>query len=159
MKAVIHARRPHQEMSNEMSTAEKNATIEAENARLQARIDELEAELRSRSSQTRHTESAKLRNETLDKVSDEASRLVHAMSLAFVEDLRAVADVVKAVSDEAFKRRDERVAKDEDIKDMRLSDVENDVAAVLNKGIEKTIAAPRRAIDKFYEVYREGAAR
>jgi len=142
-----------------MSTA--NATVEAENTRLQARIDELEAELRSkRSSESkRHSESDKLRTETLDKVTDEASRLFHALSLAFVEDLRAAADVVKAVSDEAFKRRDERAAKDESIKDMRFSDVENDVAAVVNKGIEKTLAAPRRAVDKFYEVYREGAAK
>jgi hypothetical protein len=144
-----------------MSTAEKSATNEAENSRLQAKIDELEAELKSKrsSDSKRHSESDKLRNETIDKVADEASRFFHALSLAFVEDLRSAADVVKAVSDEAFKRRDDRAAKDEDLSDIRLSDVENDVAAVVNKGIEKSIAAPRRAVDKFYEVYREGAAK
>lgn len=140
-----------------MSSPENNIATEAEIARLQARIDELESELRSKSSgeSKRHAETDKLRNETLDKLSDEASRLFHAASMAFVEDLRAVADVVKAVSDEAFKRRDERAAKDENLRDLRLSDIENDIAAVINKGIDKSITAPRRAIDKFYEIYRE----
>ena len=78
--------------------------------------------------------------------------------MAFVEELRSAADVVKAVSDEAFKRREDNIAKDEEITDVRIGDIENDIAGVLNKGIEKTLAAPRRVVDKFYEVYHEGAA-
>ena len=142
-----------------MSTAEKQS--ESEVAKLQARIDELEAELKSRRSRDakKHSETDKLRTDTLDKTTSEANRLLHALSLAFVEELRSAADVVKAVSDEAFSRREAYVSKDEDLTDLRFSDLENDVAGVLNKGIEKTIAAPGRVVDKFYEVYRQGAAK
>jgi hypothetical protein len=142
-----------------MSTAEKQS--ESEVAKLQARIEELEAELKSKRSRDskKHAETDKLRTDTLDKTTSEANRLLHALSLAFVEELRSAADVVKAVSDEAFSRREAYVSKDEDLTDLRFSDLENDVAGVLNKGIEKTIAAPGRVVDKFYEVYRDGAAK
>jgi hypothetical protein len=141
-----------------MSAAEKT---ESETAKLQARIDELEAELKTRRGRDskRHAELDKLRTDTVEKTSSEANRLLHALSLAFVEELRSAADVVKAVSDEAFKRREEYITKDEDITDIRLGDIENDVAGVLNKGIEKTLAGSGRVVDKFYEVYREGAAK
>jgi hypothetical protein len=39
----------------------------------------------------------------------------------------------------------------------RTKGSENDIAGVLNKGIEKTLAARRRVVDKFVEVYHEGA--
>jgi hypothetical protein len=140
-----------------MSTAEKH-TSEAEVARLQARIDELEEELKSKThnpSKSR-TQTHKLLNDMADKAGDEATRLLHALAQVAVEELRATADVVKAVSDEAFRRRDARA--DESPDQMRLRDVEEDVAAVLNKGIEKAIVAPRRVIDKFHEVYQEHPA-
>lgn len=142
-----------------MSTAEKHSDSEV--AKLQARIDELEAELKSKRSRDskKHAEIDKLRTDTMDKTTSEANRLLHALSLAFVEELRAAADVVKAVSDEAFSRREAFVEKDEDLGDLRFSDLSNDVAGVLNKGIEKTIAGPGRVVDKFYEVYREGASK
>jgi len=140
----------------DMSTAEKHS--ESEIAKLQARIDELEAELKSKRAKEskRHDETEKLRTDTLDKTTSEANRLLHALAMAFVEQLRSAADVVKAVSDEAFKRREDYIAKNEGITDLRIGDVENDVAGVLNKGIEKTLAVPGRVVDKFYEVYREG---
>jgi preprotein translocase subunit SecD len=142
-----------------MSTAEKH-TSETEVHKLQARIDELEAELkikRARDSK-KHAETDKLRTDTVDKTTSEANRLLHALSMAFVEELRSAADVVKAVSDEAFKRHEDRVDRDEEITEVRLSDLGNDVAAVLNKGIDKSLAGPGRVVDKFYEVYRENSA-
>jgi hypothetical protein len=138
-----------------MSTAEKHS--ETETAKLQARIEELEAELKSaraKEAGRKHAETEKLRTDTFDKTTSEANRLLHALSMAFVEELRSAADVVKAVSEEAFKRKD-RI---ESITDIRIGDIENDVAGVLNKGIEKTLAANTRVLNKFYEVYREGAA-
>jgi hypothetical protein len=140
-----------------MSTAEKH-TPDAEVARLQARIDELEAELKSKthSSAKNRTQTHKLLNDMADKAGDEASRLLHALAQVAVEELRATADVVKAVSDEAFKRRDARAGESAD--QVRLGDVEEDVAAVLNKGIEKAVAAPKRVIDKFHDVYNEHPA-
>jgi hypothetical protein len=142
-----------------MSTAEKNS--ESETARLQARIDELEAELKSVRAKEprRHAETEKLRTDILDKTTTEANRLLHALSMAFVEELRSAADAVKAVSDEAFRRRDEYMAKDGSITDFRIADLENDIAGVLNKGIERNLAAPRRVVDKFHEVYHEGATK
>jgi hypothetical protein len=141
------------------TTAEKHS--EAETAKLQARIDELEAELKTKRAHEskRHAETDKLRNDTMDNANSEVNRLIHAASLAFVEDLRAVADVVKAVSDEAFKRREDYIAKGESLTDLRMTDIGNDVAGVLNKGIEKSLAANRRVVDKFYEAYHEGAAK
>lgn len=141
-----------------MSTAEKLS--DSEIARLQARIDELETELKSKHSQesSKHAETDKLRTDTLDKTSSEANRILHALSIAFAEQLRSAADVVKAVSEEAFKRREDNIAKDEKATCARIGDLENDVAGVLNKGIEKTIASHRRVVDKFYETYHEGAA-
>jgi len=136
-----------------MSHAETNAELAAENARLQARIHELEAEVKSPSHGKSQTELDKLRTDSMDDARNELSRLVHALSMAFVEELRSAADIVKVVSDEAFRRREARAARDETMSDIRLRDVEDDVAGVLNKGIEKTIATPRRVVDKFYEVY------
>jgi len=136
-----------------MSHAETNAELAAENARLQARIHELEAEVKSPSHGKWQTELDKLRTDSMDDARNELSRLVHALSMAFVEELRSAADIVKVISDEAFRRREARAARDETMSDIRLRDVEDDVAGVLNKGIEKTIATPRRVVDKFYEVY------
>lgn len=79
--------------------------------------------------------------------------------MAFVEDLRAAADIVKAVSDEAFKRREEYIDRGESLTDLRMGDIENDLASVLNKGIEKSLDARRRVVDKLHEVYHEGAAK
>ena len=134
-----------------MSQAETNAELQAENANLQARIQELEAEAKSSSHGKSHTETEKLRTDSMDDARNELSRLVHALSMAFVEELRSAADVLKVVSDEAYRRREARA--DETMTEMRLKDLEEDVAGVLNKGIEKTIATPRRVVDKFYEVY------
>ncbi len=142
-----------------MSTAEKQS--ESEIIKLQARIDELEAELKSKGAKepNRHAEIEKLRTDTLDKTAREANRLLHALCMAFAEQLRSAADVVKAVSDEAFKRREDYIANDEEIFDLRIGDIENDLAGVLNKGLEKTLSAPRRVVDKFYEVYHEGTTK
>lgn len=135
------------------------ATPSAENARLKARVDELEAELHAKRSArpASHRETDKLIHEMPEKAADEASRLVHAMAQGFIEQLRSTADVIDAVSAEAFKRRKERSSRDESIHEMRLRDSENDVASVLNKGIEKVLATPRRVLDKVYEVYQEPA--
>ena|ERR1700722_14282929 len=142
-----------------MTTAEKHTETEVN--KLQARIDELEAELKSRraNDSKKHAETDKLRTDTVDKTTSEANRLLHALSVAFVEEVRSAADVVKAVSDEAFKRHEDRIDRDEAITEVRLSDLGNDVAAVLNKGIDKSLAGPGRVVDKFYEAYREKNAR
>jgi hypothetical protein len=142
-----------------MTTAEKHTETEVN--KLQARIDELEAELKSRraNDSKKHAETDKLRTDTVDKTTSEANRLLHALSVAFVEEVRSAADVVKAVSDEAFRRHEDRIDRDEAITEVRLSDLGNDVAAVLNKGIDKSLAGPGRVVDKFYEAYREKNAR
>jgi cell division septum initiation protein DivIVA len=141
-----------------MSTEEPKAALAAENARLKARIDELEAELQSKGSGKKsksHTETDKLVHDMPDKAADEATRLLHALAHAFVEQLRSSADVIKVVADEAFKRREQRSSKDERLDEMRLSEIEDDLASVLNKGIDKSLDVPRRVVDKFYEVYQE----
>jgi hypothetical protein len=140
-----------------MSTAEKHS--ETEVAKLHARIEELETELKTRRAKesTRHAETEKLRTDILDKTTSEANRLLHAFSMAFVEDLRSTADVLKAVSEEAFKRREDFLAKNDRITDIRFADINNDFAGVLNKGIEKALAGPGRVVDKFTEVYHQGA--
>ena len=131
-------------------------TLAAENARLKARIDELEAELHTKGSgkSASHLDTDRLIHDMPEKAADEANRLFLAMAHAFVEQLRSTADVINAVADEAFKRREERSSRDESMK-VRLIDFENDIASVLNKGIEKVLATPRRVVDKFYEVYQE----
>jgi hypothetical protein len=88
------------------------------------------------------------------KASDEANRLTHAFAYALAENLRSAADVIKVVADEAYKRNEERVSIDEGVNEMRL-EFEDDLASVVNKGIEKTLDIPRRVLDKFYEVYHE----
>jgi phage-related minor tail protein len=132
------------------------AALAAENARLKARIDELEAELHAQGSgkPAAHPDIDRLTRDMPEKAADEASRLFHAMANAFVEHLRSVADVINVVADEAFKRKEERSSRESN-DGMRLSEVENDIASVLNKGIEKFLATPRRVVDKFYETYQE----
>ena len=104
-----------------MSQAETNADLEAENARLQARIKELEAEATSSSHGTSHSEAEKLRTDSMDDARNELSRLVHALSMAFVEELRSAADVLKVVSDEAYRRREAHA--DETMTEMQLKDL------------------------------------
>jgi len=144
-----------------MSTVETKATLEADNARLLSRISELEAELAKKDSSEskKHPESKKFREETMDDAMAEANKLMHAMAQAFVEEIRSTADVVKTVADEAFKRRQARMTKIMAEKGLpQFADIENDVLAVVNKGIEKSLAAPQRVMDKFHEVYHERAS-
>jgi len=143
-------------MSTDDLTNEQ-AALAAENARLKARIDELEAALHAEGSGKpgSHPDIHRLTRDMPEKAADEANRLFHAWANAFVEHLRSVADVINVVADEAFKRREERSSRDESTEGMSLSDVENDIASVLNKGIEKFLATPRRVVDKFYETYQE----
>jgi len=133
------------------------ATLAAENARLKARIEELEAQLHTKGSgkPASHSDIDRLTHDIPEKAAHEANRLVHAMAHAFVEQLRSTADVINVVADEAYKRKEERSTRDESIDEMRLRDLENDIASVLSKGIEKFLATPRRVVNKFYEVYQE----
>jgi len=145
-----------------MSTGETKASLEVENARLQSRIAELEAELsearKAGSEPKRRSESAKLLEDTLDDATDEANLLFRAVAHAFVEQLRTTADVMKSVADEAFKRIEKRESKTDKGGRFRIADIEDDVVAVVNKGIEKSLAAPRRVVDRFHEIYHESAS-
>jgi hypothetical protein len=90
----------------------------------------------------------------MDDVVDEGNRLLHAMAQAFVEEIKATADVVKTVADEAFRRGGAFNTRMKDTRGMvNLVDVENDLLAVVNKGVEKSLAGPQRVLDKFHEVY------
>jgi hypothetical protein len=139
-----------------MSTVETKATLEAENAKLLSRVAELESEL-GKSKKMERTK------EKLDDAVEEGNRLLNAMAHAFVEELRSTADVLKTVADEAFKRHEARVArlKEDRLKEEKagfsFSEIEEDVLAVVNKGIEKSLAAPQRVVDKFHAVYHERA--
>jgi hypothetical protein len=138
-----------------MSTVETKATLEAETARLQSRIDELESELSEAKKSKHKTQSEKLREDTFNDAAEEANRLLKALAHAFVEELRSAADVVKTVADEAFKRTDAHLSKADKGDRVRFSDIEDDVLGVVNKGIEKSLATPKRVVDKFHEVYNE----
>jgi hypothetical protein len=134
-----------------MSTVETKATLEAENAKLLSRVAELESEL-GKSKKMERTK------EKLDDAVEEGNRLLNAMAHAFVEELRSTADVLKTVADEAFKRHEARVARlKEEKAGFSFSEIEEDVLAVVNKGIEKSLAAPQRVVDKFHAVYHERA--
>jgi hypothetical protein len=137
-----------------MSTEDKKPA--AETARAKARSEEPESEHEGNSARKWKTPAQRFRSthHLRKKASDEANRLTHAFAYALAENLRSAADVIKVVADEAYKRNEERVSIDEGVNEMRL-EFEDDVASVVNKGIEKTLDIPRRVLDKFYEVYHE----
>lgn len=146
------------------------STVAAENARLRARIDSLEGELtgmRARESRGTRSEADRLSSDIPNQVADEASRVFRALSHAFVEQLRATADVVSAVADEAFRVREDRSASRTSTRGDRVSatageststragSIGNDVASVVNTAVETSLNVTGRVIDRLSGAYRE----
>lgn len=141
------------------------ATLLAENARLRARIEALEAEMWAAKTRQRQSETERLRTDSSTRVADETCHVAHAVAHAFVEQLRATADVISSVADEIWRRRDVRV---EDIHDTaarartwqdaestRASRVADDLAAVVNTAIERSMDVPGRVINALSNSYRQ----
>jgi hypothetical protein len=162
-----------------MSTGmpESEAEILTENIRLHARVEALEAELagaRARQSQPQ-SETDRLRIDTTNDVAEEACHVFHAVTHAFVEQLRASADVIDAVADEVWRRRKDRnrdahnrtarpAAMDarpysrmetlEDLESARVRRLSDDIAAVVNTAVERSLDVPRRVIGALSDSYR-----
>jgi hypothetical protein len=151
-----------------------DTTMAAENARLRARIEALEAELaatRTLEGREPRSEYERLRRDIPTQVADEGTRVVKALAQALAEQLRATADVVSAVADEAFRRREERAADERDTTDRpstspvaedqrgtrttRSGRTAEDLSAVINTGIERAVEIPRRVIERLSDAYRK----
>src|SRR5258706_4401170 len=85
-------------------------TLLAENVRLRARIDALEAELGgAKAGQFQgQSESERLQTDNANRVANEARHVVHAVTLAFAEQLRASADIISSVANEMWRPREDR---------------------------------------------------
>jgi hypothetical protein len=109
-----------------------------ENARLLARIEKLEAELKDRGAGPNSLDlPPSFLSEVADKAGEEASRFLHALAHVVVEELRATAEVVEDLSATVFRRGNETAAEPATI------------SAVLNRGAEKMVAAPKRIMEKW----------
>lgn len=140
-------------------------------AQLRARVDELEAELARRqrvSSRSRISEERRLRPEsrfersrkesverlrdTSMQAMDEGSKLVRGLSLAYLEQLRAIADALNLFVDTVNERNSP-----ESNTSLRglSSQLPTDISNAFVDAIDVALDAPARMADRLYENYQE----
>jgi hypothetical protein len=153
------------------------ATLLTENIRLRERVEALEAELadtRSRPFQ-RQPEMERLRTDTPIQLADEVGHVLLALTHAFVEQLRATADIISSVADEMWRRREDRyestrertarpatmgsspysrTATGQGTEFTRASRMTEDISAVVNIAIERSLDVPGRVINALSNSYR-----
>jgi hypothetical protein len=157
--------------------------LTAENNRLRARLDELEAELsdrndsetRPRRARSRRSGSRHLSDETEDLLRDlpshsidEIDRLARGLTYALEENIRSMADVVSALADRIFSQPTERYRRGsyrssqarrhqeddrDDSRERESTITADDLAAGIADSVHESLAAPGRVIRRFWEAY------
>ena len=132
---------------------ETKQELEDENARLRARVTELEAELneepkkRKRSSKT----SESTRNIS-KRATDEGGSIVRAIVLGGVELVRSTGSVLSSFADSVT---DRNRPEEKDSKSDLTRDLPKDVYSGGLNAVEQVLEIPGRVIDKLHEGYRE----
>jgi hypothetical protein len=174
---------PTSGMESNMSPTEREQvrsreSLEAENARLRARLRALE----SRGSAIREEEegpSGGDRRDVADRAQNIPSRLARGLTYSLVEGMQASVDVLNVFADQVFRspRSSRRTADDSDRVDARqdrnsdldtepdlaedterrpadrAADVVADLASGIAKGINESLDIPRRAVKGFSDAY------
>jgi len=142
-------------------TDDEVTRLRAREARLRARVDELEAELSRRGTRTesRSRDIGDIADTTRDnsvRAMDEASKLVRGLALSSLEMIRATTDAVDSFVGEVYDRN--RPDSGDSIGDLARQ-LPGDIVAGFMEGINRAFEAPNRAVDTLYSSYREGEGR
>jgi cell division septum initiation protein DivIVA len=138
----------------ERMMAEKTPHDE-EVAKLRARIDELEAQLKSRhksSSSTARNASDSISDATRTK-RDSANRMVRGMTMASIEGVRLFADTISSFADGVASRND---ARDHKTASDLVSNLPSDIANSFADAVAGFTEIPSKTADKYSSSYHEG---
>jgi len=139
-------------------TNDEVARLRAREARLRARVDELEAELSRRGTreEPRSRDLDDIADTTRDnsfRAMDEASKLVRGLALSSLEAVRATTDAVDGFVGEVYDRN--RPNSRDSIVDLARR-LPLDMMAAFMEGINRAYEIPNRTIDTLSSAYREG---
>jgi hypothetical protein len=142
-------------------TDDEVTRLRAREARLRARVDDLEGELSRRGtrSESRSRDIGDIADTTRDnsvRAMDEASKLVRGLALSSLEMIRATTDAVDSFVGEVYDRN--RPDSGDSIGDLARQ-LPGDIVAGFMEGINRAFEVPNRAVDTLYSSYREGEGR
>lgn len=137
------------------------ARLRAREARLRARVDELEAELSRKDTreESRNRDIEDIADTTREsgfRAMDEASRLVRGLALSSLEAIRATTDAVDGFVGEVYDRN--RPESGDSVAELARK-LPMDFMVGIMEGINRAYDIPNRTVDTFYSTYREGEGR
>jgi hypothetical protein len=133
--------------------AEKTAH-EEENAKLRARIDELEGQLKAKGKGTSPAKSVSDSwSEASRSKTDSLNRMVRGVTIASIESVRLVADTVSSFADGVASRNDARGHKT--TRDL-VTNLPADIAGSFADAVSSSVEIPAKAAEKYASSYREG---
>jgi len=137
-----------------------SGSYEEENARLRARVRELEFELRQCRTGTGAASddeiTASLLRRLPGRAVDETNRLVRSTILAIVEQLRASADNITRFTDEVFLSN--RGESAESVAGLAFS-LPHDINSAWIRMLDRSLNIPSLAVRRFWETYQHSSAR
>lgn len=131
-------------------SAQKN-----EVTRLKARVKELEAELADKGGAKSSARSEK-RKEADKRVRNESSDIAHGIARAYLEGLRISADILESFADKTIQTLRPSDEDDEE-GTKKVGDVYSDVVDAYVDAYRDLADLPAKAIDKFYDTYKESS--
>jgi hypothetical protein len=137
------------------------ARLRAREARLRARVDELEAELSRKDTreESRNRDIEDIADTTREsgfRAMDEASRLVRGVALSSLEAIRATTDAVDGFVGEVYDRN--RPESGDSVAELARK-LPMDFMVGIMEGLNRAYDIPNRTVDTFYSTYREGEGR
>lgn len=131
---------------------DREKILQDEVEQLKAELEKLRGELGK--SRARREEVGDTVNRAVDRGGDEISKLVRGVTLAYLEEIKLVADVVGSFADEVTNRNR---PKDENVSARDLAgDLADDVYRSAIKAADRLAEIPEKVVDKFYKGYKEG---
>jgi len=142
-------------------TDDEVARLRAREARLRARVDELEAELSRKGKRTESRsrdieDIADTTRESGFRAIDEASKLVRGLALSSLEAIRATTDAVDGFVGEVYDRN--RPESGDSVADL-VRKLPMDIMVGIMEGVNRAYEVPNRTVDTFYSTYQEGESR
>jgi hypothetical protein len=127
---------------------------EEENAKLRARIDELEGQLKAKGKGTSPAKSVSDSwSEASRSKTDSLNRMVRGVTIASIESVRLVADTVSSFADGVASRNDARGHKT--TRDL-VTNLPADIAGSFADAVSSSVEIPAKAAEKYASSYREG---
>jgi len=132
---------------------------EEENAKLRARVEELEGQLKAKNKGTSTTAAtaAKSASDSWSDASrtkrDSANRMVRGLTMASIESVRLVADTVSSFADGVSSRNASREGKT--TRDL-VTNLPADIAGSFADAITNFVEIPTKTADKYSASYHEG---